>query len=101
MLAKFEPLFEDTRPGSIHERYGQRTGRWIGFEQTEKLQTGIRRTIRLQIRGHTLESHLGSEREIELTHGEGPGVRRAGDKLPERIEVFRGARSGSKWCAAQ
>ena len=66
---------------------GEGLGGGVEVDGAEELQAGGRTAAALEIRRQAGEAHLGAEGGVEFIGSEGPGVERAADEFPERIEV--------------
>ena len=63
-------------------------GLGVDVDLAEELISGAGGQVGLAGGGGLLEDHLGSERVVERVGAEGARVERAGDELPERLEVL-------------
>src|SRR5262245_31085549 len=84
--SRLELLAKDGCSVEILQRDRHHRASPVDVHLSEELQAGERREIRR--RWSLLEYHLGAESIVQRIWTEAPGVERAGDKFPERIEFL-------------
>src|SRR5262249_48777425 len=87
---RIERHLEERVPGKVVERDRHDLGLAVDGGQPEILAALRGRPVRLHAHGHADVARLGPERAVDLVRAEAAGVDRAGDELPERVEVGEG-----------
>src|SRR3984893_8204028 len=86
------PRFDIDRPEvaviDVLQRHRHDAGFAVDIDAAEELQTETRREIFALLRAASLLEHRRwSKRVVELARAPTPRVQRAGDELPERLEI--------------
>src|SRR6187431_2074517 len=84
-----EFLREDFGAIAVLERDPHALRALVDVDLTEELEPSAGRQVRLARVGRFLEDHRRPEGVVECAGSEGPRVQRAGNELPERLEVLK------------